>query len=61
MNDLFDNVWGDRPEIIVDHFVDITVPVRFLRLGLNPISNMSTSLRSSSSVSQVDHAPSRLL
>ncbi|KAN0103584.1 cytochrome P450 monooxygenase [Russula decolorans] len=27
MNDLFDNVWGDRSEIIVDHCVDITLPV----------------------------------
>ena len=27
--DLFDNVWGDRSEIVVDHFLDITLPVRF--------------------------------
>jgi hypothetical protein len=27
MNDLFDNVWGDRSEIVVDHCVDITLPV----------------------------------
>ena len=37
MNDLFENVWGDRSEITVDHCVDITLPVRFLRLGLYPI------------------------
>ena len=38
MNDLFENVWGDRSEIIVDHCLDITLPVRFLRLGLVPDS-----------------------
>ena len=27
MEDLFDNVWGDRSEIVVDHCVDITLPV----------------------------------
>jgi len=27
MMDLFDNVWGDRSEIVVDHCVDITLPV----------------------------------
>jgi hypothetical protein len=61
MNDLFDNVWGDKSEIIVDHCVDITLPVRFLRLGLYPLPNISTRLRSSSSVSQVVYAPSQLL
>jgi len=30
INDLFDDVWGDRSEIVVDHCVDITIPVRFL-------------------------------
>ena len=25
--DLFDNVWGDRPEIVSDHCIDITLPV----------------------------------
>lgn len=30
MVDLFDNVWGDESEVVVDHCVDITVPVRFL-------------------------------
>ena len=28
MIDLFDNVWGDRSEIVVDHCVDMTLPVR---------------------------------
>jgi hypothetical protein len=37
MNDLFDNVWGDRSEVVVDHCVDITLPVRFLRLELLPV------------------------
>ena len=32
--DLFDNVWGDRSEIVVDHFLDITLPVRFPCLTL---------------------------
>jgi hypothetical protein len=27
MEDLFDNVWGDQSEIVVDHCVDITLPV----------------------------------
>jgi len=39
MNDLFDNVWGDKSEIIVDHCVDITLTVRFLRLRLYPFPN----------------------
>jgi hypothetical protein len=30
MNDLFDNVWGDKSEIVVDHCGDITLPVCFL-------------------------------
>jgi hypothetical protein len=29
MIDLFDNVWGDRSEIVVDHCLDVTLPVRF--------------------------------
>ena len=32
MTDLFDNVWGDRSEVVVDHCVDLTLPVRFLPL-----------------------------
>ena len=28
MDDLFDNVWGDKSEIVVDHCLDITFPVR---------------------------------
>jgi hypothetical protein len=30
MTDLFDNVWGNRSEIVVDHCVDVTLPVRLL-------------------------------
>ena len=26
--DLFDNVWGDRSEVVVDHCLDVTLPVR---------------------------------
>ncbi len=33
MTDLFDNVWGDSSEIIVDQFLDVTVPVCFLPYG----------------------------
>jgi len=32
--DLFDNVWEDRSEIVVDHCLDVTLPVRFLYLML---------------------------
>jgi hypothetical protein len=38
MMDLFDNVWGDRAEIVVDHCVDITLPVRFLCAHAFPLS-----------------------
>ena len=27
MFDLFDNVWGDNPEIVIDNCVDLTIPV----------------------------------
>jgi hypothetical protein len=30
MMDLFDNVWGDRSEVVVDHCLDVTLPVRSL-------------------------------
>ena len=30
MVDLFDNVWGDKSEVVVDHCLDVTLPVRFL-------------------------------
>jgi hypothetical protein len=30
MVDLFDNVWGDRSEVAVDHCMDVTLPVRLL-------------------------------
>jgi hypothetical protein len=36
MMDLFDNVWGDRSEIVVDHCIDITLPVRLLWLNSYP-------------------------
>ncbi len=42
MNDLFDNVWGDRSEVVVDHCVDITLPVCVLLLRLYPFPNIST-------------------
>jgi len=34
MNDLFDNVWGDKSEIIVDHCVDITLPIALFVIGV---------------------------
>ena len=37
MMDLFDNVWGDRSEIVVDHFLDITLPVCLLCLILTDV------------------------
>ena len=30
MMDLFDNVWGDGSEVVVDHCLDVTLPVRSL-------------------------------
>ena len=29
MFDLFDNIWGDKSEIILDHCLDITLPVGY--------------------------------
>ncbi|KAN0118934.1 Cytochrome P450 [Russula decolorans] len=34
MNDLFDNVWGDRSEVVVDHCVDITLPIALFVIGV---------------------------
>jgi hypothetical protein len=28
--DLFDDVWGDKSEVVVDHCADVTYPVRSL-------------------------------
>jgi hypothetical protein len=44
MNDLFDNVWSDRSEIVVDHFLEITISVRSLLLTINSYPNISTRL-----------------
>ena len=30
MMDMFENVWSDRSEVVVDHGVDVTLPVRLL-------------------------------
>ena len=56
MSDLFDNVWSDKSEIIVDHCADITLPVRFLWLSLSQSPNNSIRLRSLSSVLRVAYA-----
>jgi hypothetical protein len=53
MMDLFDNVWGDRAEVVVDHCLDITLPVRILFLIPCPYPNISARLRCSLSASQV--------
>ncbi|KAH9172788.1 cytochrome P450 [Lactarius sanguifluus] len=34
MFDLFDNVWGDSPEIVLDHCVDITLPIALFVIGV---------------------------
>jgi hypothetical protein len=60
MMDMFDNVWGDKSEVVVDHCLDITLPVRFLWLILYPCPNIPTRLPSSSSASQVVYAPFQL-
>ena len=41
--DMFDNVWGDNSEVVVDHCVDITLPVRFLCLRCCPSPSPDTS------------------
>jgi len=59
MNELFDNVWGDRSEVVVDHCMEITLPVRTLcdlHFTHFPSHNISTRLPSSSSASQVVYA-----
>jgi hypothetical protein len=38
MNDLFDNVWGDKSEVVVDHFLEITLSVRSLLLAILSMS-----------------------
>ncbi|PSR70454.1 hypothetical protein PHLCEN_2v13705, partial [Hermanssonia centrifuga] len=34
MNDLFQNVWGTREEITVDHAIDITLPIALFVIGV---------------------------
>ncbi|KAH9962276.1 cytochrome P450 [Lactifluus volemus] len=34
MLDLFSNVWGDKSEVIVDHFLDITLPTALFVIGI---------------------------
>ncbi|KAI9438742.1 cytochrome P450 [Lactarius indigo] len=34
MFDLFDNVWGDNPKIVLDHCVDITLPIALFVVGV---------------------------
>ena len=60
MTDMFENVWGDKSEVVVDHGVDITLPVRLLWFRLYPCANIPTRLLSLSSASQVDYTPFQL-
>jgi hypothetical protein len=53
MTDLFDHVWGDSSEIVVDQFLDITVPVCIPMVQICPYTDIFTSWRFSSSVPQV--------
>ena len=55
MMDMFDNVWGDKSEIAVEHCVDITLPVRILWVKFY-MSQHFIRLPSSWSVSQVGYA-----
>ena len=32
MMDMFDNVWSDKSEVVIDHCVEITLPVGFLSI-----------------------------
>ena len=32
MMDMFDNVWSDKSEVVIDHCVEITLPVCFLSI-----------------------------
>ncbi|KAN0127112.1 cytochrome P450 [Lactarius tabidus] len=43
MFDLFDNVWGDKPEIVCDHCVDITLPVGQVSILPHIFSQLSLS------------------
>ena len=56
MMDMFENVWGDRSEVVVDHCVDITLPVCSLWHRSYSYPN-TIRLPSSSSASQVVNAP----
>jgi len=33
MNDLFDNVWSDRSEVVVDHFLEITLSIALFAIS----------------------------
>jgi hypothetical protein len=57
MTDLFDNVWGNKSEIVVDHCVDITFPVRLPWLILYTWPNILNRLRSLSLASLVVYSP----
>jgi hypothetical protein len=53
MFDLFDNVWGDSPEIVLDHCVEITLPVGRVETLPHNFSDFSVRSPFLSSASQV--------
>ena len=57
LTDLFDNVWGNKSEIVVDNCVEITLPVRSLWLLLCTWPDILTRLRSLSSAPLVVYSP----
>ena len=66
MFDLFDNVWGDKPEVVLDHCIDITLPVAQTKLlhqnsssnYLNPQNQCpSPNRKSASAVSRTAICP----
>lgn len=56
MDDLFDSAWRDKSEVVVEHFLDITVSVRPLLLTIRSSPNISTRLPYSPLAPQVVHA-----
>jgi hypothetical protein len=53
MFDLFENVWGDKPEVVLDHCLDITLPVGQVWTLLHTLPDASVRLPFLSSALQV--------
>ena len=43
MMDLFDNVWGEKSEVVVEHCVDVTLPVRSPMVQISNSPHVPTS------------------